>query len=34
MNYQNRRYNSPWNIPVDFNIDISLSKDEIISMLI
>lgn len=30
---EERKYNSPWNVAVDFNIDMSLSTDEIASML-
>lgn len=30
---EERRYNSPWNIAVDFSVDMSLSIDEICSML-
>ena len=28
-----RQYNSPWNIAADFNVDMSLSTDEIAGML-
>ena len=27
---EERRYNSPWNIAVDFNMDMSFSKEEIV----
>jgi len=30
---QEKKYNSPWNIAVDFNVDMSLSVEEIASML-
>ncbi len=30
---EKRMYNSPWNIAVDFDVDLSLSPDEIVSML-
>lgn len=30
---EERKYNSPWNIASDFNVDMSFSADEIISML-
>ncbi|MEG2656890.1 MAG: AAA-like domain-containing protein [Clostridium sp.] len=30
---EEQKYNSPWNIATDFNVDMSFSKDEIMTML-
>ena len=30
---EEHKYNSPWNIATDFNVDMSFSKDEIMTML-
>jgi len=30
---EDHKYNSPWNIASDFNIDMSFSKDEIMTMI-
>jgi len=32
-NEEDKKYNSPWNIAVNFNVDLSFNPDEIVTML-